>query len=121
MVELSGAYAGNGPGTGNSLTLVSYLAGARYYLPPPRRSASHRLQPFAQVLLGASHAGGGIAGAGDGTMAFTARMGGGLDLPLDSRFALRLLQADYDLTTFANGANGRQNKLLLTTGVVLRW
>jgi hypothetical protein len=32
-----------------------------------------------------------------------------------------VLQADYDVTTFANGVNNHQNNLLLGAGVVYRW
>jgi outer membrane immunogenic protein len=119
--EVSGESANDGPGTGASLTLVSYLAGARYRFPSSWFRGSHALLPFAQVLAGASHAGGGIAGAGDGTYAFEARVGGGVDMPLKSGFALRLIQADYDATTFANGVNDHQNNFLLGAGVVFRW
>lgn len=119
--EISGEYAGNGPGTRNSLTLISYLAGARYVLPQPWRESLHSPQPFAQVLLGAAHAGGGIAGAGDNTNAFAARMGGGLDLPVSHHFAFRVIQIDYYLTEFANSTTDHQNNLLVGAGLVYRW
>ena len=121
VAEVSGEHADSGPSTGNSLTLVSYLAGVRYTLPQVWRHGSHRPQPFAQVLAGAAHAGGGIAGAGDGTMAFAARVGGGLDVPLTSHIAIRALQVDYDLTDFPNSTNNHQNNLLLGAGLVYRW
>jgi hypothetical protein len=73
------------------------------------------------VLVGAAHAGGGIAGAGDGTTEFMTRMGGAIDLPISHRFAIRIIQVDYDLTTFANGVNDRQNNLLVAAGVVYHW
>jgi hypothetical protein len=121
VAEVSGEYAGSGPSTGNSLTLISFLAGARYALPQPWRRGAHSPQPFAQVLVGGADAGGGIAGAGDASVAFVSRMGGGLDVPLNSRFALRVLQVDYDLTTFANSTNNHQNNLLAGAGIVYRW
>jgi outer membrane immunogenic protein len=121
VAEVAAEYNGNGPSTGNSLTLTSFLAGARYSLPQFRSRSPHRLQPFLQILLGGAHAGGAIAGAGDGTEALTARMGGGVDFRLGSHFALRLIQADYNLTTFQNTVNNHQNNLLLGTGVVYRW
>jgi len=48
-------------------------------------------------------------------------MGGGVDVPVNSVFAVRVIQIDYDLTKFANGVNHRQNNLLLAAGVVFRW
>jgi outer membrane immunogenic protein len=121
IAEVSAELATGGPGTGNSLTVVSYLAGMRYSLPNVRLHHFPVLQPFAQVLAGAGHAGGGIAGAADGTYAFVGRVGGGIDLPMKAGFALRLVQADYDANTFTNAINDHQNNLLLGTGIVYHW
>ena len=121
VAEISGGYAGSGPATGNSLTLISYMAGARYWIPQPWIEGSHRPQPFAQVLVGAAHAGGGIAGDGDGATAFAGRVGGGVDLPLTSRVAARLIQVDYYPTQFANASNNHQNNLLFGAGLTFRW
>jgi hypothetical protein len=117
VADFSAAYAGDVPTTNASLTLISYLGGVRYRLPEIDRL--HSLQPFAQGLFGGAHAGGGGAGEGDGTNAFMMRIGGGLDLPLRQRFAVRLIQADYQMATFANGSNDRQNNLLLAAGLVV--
>jgi hypothetical protein len=73
------------------------------------------------VLLGAVHAGGGIAGTGDGAYSFATRIGAGLDLPVTSHFAFRLIQIDYYLTHSVNAANDHQKNLLVATGVVLCW
>ena len=119
VADLSAVHAGGVPTTNASLTLVSYLGGVRYRLPEMERF--HSVKPFAQGLFGGAHAGGGGAGEGDGTNAFMMRLGGGLDLPLNPRFAVRVLQADYQMATFANGSSNRQNNLLLSAGVVARW
>lgn len=121
VADISGGYAGNGPATGNTLTLVSYMAGARYWIHSPGSAGNRRIQPFAQVLVGAAHAGGGIAGDGDGTTAFAGRVGGGVDLALTSRLAARLIQVDYYSTQFANASNNHQNNLLLGAGLTFRW
>ena len=121
VAEISGEYAGNGPSTGDSLTLISYLAGARYVLPQRWLQGPHSPQPFVQVLMGVGHAGGGIAGAGDGATAFATRIGGGFDLPMSTHFAIRILQVDYYLTAFENTTTNHQNNLLLASGVVYRW
>ncbi len=109
--------------TGNSLTLTSFLAGARFQIPEPwlRGMRRHRPQPFAQLLIGASHAGGGVAGVGDASYGFAARIGGGIDVPVSSRFALRVIQIDYYPTTFANATNDHQNNLLIGAGIVFHW
>ncbi len=119
--EVNGSHQASGPATGNSLTLVSYLAGARYQLRPLGNPERRTLHPFAQLLVGSAHAGGGVAGAGDGTYTFASRIGGGLDLPAAPHLSLRLAEVDYYLTRFANTKNSQQNNLLVAGGLVLRW
>ena len=117
VLDINASTAKNGPGTGNSLTLVSYTAGARYY---PYQPWVRHVEPFGQLLAGIAHAGGGIAGAGDGTYALAARLGGGLDVPV-GRLSLRLLQVDYYLTDFPNTSNSHQNNYLIGAGAVMRF
>jgi outer membrane immunogenic protein len=119
VVEADAGVAGNGPVTGSTLTLVSGLAGVRYSLPLLIKR-EHAPQFFAEVLAGGAHAGGGIAGSADGTAAFIAHAGGGLDQFLSDRFALRF-RASYAPSTFANGVNDHQNDLLIDAGVVYHW
>lgn len=121
VTEISAEVTGNDPSTGNSLTLTSFLAGVRYRIPQHLVEGDHKPQPFAEVLLGAAHAGGGVAGVGDGTYEFASRVGGGVDVPVSSHFSVRLIQADYYLTHFANLTNDHQNNLLIATGLVFRW
>ena len=120
VAEIGVEHTGNGP-SGNSLTLTSYLVGARYFLPQPRLGGDRAPHPFAQLLLGGGHAGGGIAGVGDASNAFVSRVGGGIDVPVSPRIAIRVIQADYYLTRFANTVNDHQNNLLLGAGVILHW
>jgi outer membrane immunogenic protein len=121
VVDFSAEYAGSAPTTGSSLTLSSYLAGVRYRLPQPWLHGAHKPQPFAQILLGAGHAGGGVAGVGDASFGFATRIGGGVDVPISPRFSLRVIQIDYYLTTFANATNDHQNNLLVGAGFVFHW
>ena len=121
VTEISAEYTNGAPTTGNSLTLTSYLAGARYRLPQPWLHGAHKPQPFAQLLIGAGHAGGGVAGIGDASYGFATRMGGGVDVPVNPRFAVRIIQIDYYLTHFANSTNDHQNNLLVGAGIVFHW
>jgi hypothetical protein len=73
--EFSGEYAGSGPYPGETLQLLSYMGGVRYQLPHSRFGGARALQPFGQVLVGGGHASGALAGAGEGTNAFVARVG----------------------------------------------
>jgi outer membrane immunogenic protein len=121
VADISAQNANGAPTAGSSLTLVSYLAGVRYKLPQPWFEGKHKPQPFGQFLIGAAHAGGGVAGYGDGSYEFALRLGGGVDVPVSTRFAVRVIQIDYYRTQFTNATNDRQNNLLLGAGIVFHW
>jgi len=121
VLDYSAGYANNAPTAGSSLTLTSYLSGVRFAIPQPWFEGKHKPQPFGQFLIGAAHAGGGVAGYGDGTYVFALRLGGGVDVPVSTRFAVRVIQVDYYRTQFTNATNDRQNNLLLGVGIVFHW
>ncbi len=85
VAEVSADHTAKALAQAQSLTLISYMAGARYRPFAPRMDGSHQIQPFAQVLVGGAHAGGGIAGVADGTSALATRVGGGVDIPAQLR------------------------------------
>lgn len=107
---------------GYSLTLSTYTGGARY-LP----LAGHKsLQPFGQVLAGVAHASGSLVegrtpATSNAGAAFAAIVGGGLDIRLKRRFSLRLIEADYLVTTIDNGDNDHQNNLRINAGVAFHF
>ena len=112
-------------GSGNhDLTLTTFLFGPRFHFPEKRSGTEpsrYALKPFAQVLLGGAHASGALSGAASGSSnGFAFAAGGGLDLSLNRRIALRLLQTDYLLTRIPNGVNDNQNNLRVASGVVIR-
>ena len=116
------AHAGTISTTGDSLTLSTFTAGGRY-LPKLGHSS---LQPFGQALIGLAHSSGTLVqgsnpGAANAGAAFAANFGGGLDLAASRRFSVRIIEADYLLTTFDNGSNNHQNNLRISTGVVVRF
>jgi outer membrane immunogenic protein len=121
VAEISLDHTSNALSSTKSLTLTSYMAGVRYRLPRHWMHGEHALRPFAQLIVGGAHAGGGMAGVADGTSAFAGRIGGGIDLPINAGLAIRLVQGDYYMTTFANSADNRQNNLLFGAGIVLHW
>ena len=104
------------------LTVVSYLFGPRLYLLSREKAERKRISPFAQVLLGGAHASGLLAGVNnDSSNSFAFKAGGGLDVAIRRRVALRAFQAEYFHTRFPNGVNDHQNILLLSAGVVFRF
>jgi outer membrane immunogenic protein len=120
--DVVSGHAGNVAAPGYSITLSAFTAGVRY-LPPVGHSS---LQPFGQVLVGLAHSSGTLvqapnAGSGNSGAAFASNLGGGLDLRASRRFSIRLLEADYLLTTFDNGSNNHQNTLRISAGIVFRF
>jgi outer membrane immunogenic protein len=118
--EVASQAASNVSGSGADLTLTSFLAGPRY-----TRPVAGRFAPFAQALVGEAHAGGTLAPGSSGlpgsANAFAMILGGGLDIGLTRRIALRAFEADYYLTRFDNGGNDHQNNLRIVAGVVMRF
>jgi outer membrane immunogenic protein len=121
VVDVSLEHSNDVLKSGSSLALSSYMAGPRFRLLRSGNHSAHTPEPFAQILVGAAHAGGGAAGAGDRSNVFTARVGAGMDVRLAGGLAARLFQVDYYLTDFANSTNNHQNNLLLGAGLVYRW
>jgi outer membrane immunogenic protein len=118
--DVSVTHAGSISSSGLDLTLGTYTAGARYSLP------GGHLRPFGQVLVGVAHSSGSLVEGSDASTAssgaaFASLMGGGVDLHATHHFSIRLVEADYLLTTFYNGSNNHQNNLRISTGVVLRF
>jgi len=120
--DVTVAHAGTISNSGDSLTLSTFTAGVRY-LPRLKRSS---LQPFGQVLAGLAHSSGTLVqgsnpGAANAGAAFAGNFGGGLDLRATSPFSVRLVEADYVLTTFDNGTNNHQNNLRVSAGLVIHF
>jgi peptidoglycan-associated lipoprotein len=109
-------------GTSNWLNIGTLTVGARYFV----RMHRSPLRPFGEVLVGGAHAVGSLAKPpnplyNNSEAAFTAILGGGLDMRLNRRFSLRLAEADYFPTTFDNGSNNHQNNFRLGAGAVIHF
>ena len=93
------------------LRVYTFMAGPRV--------ASHAisaLTPFAQVLMGGSHASGGFQFDGALTTGFTYQPGAGVDLNVTPRFGIRL-EGDYRVIR-TQGHDGKESRFL--AGVVFR-
>ena len=113
-----GAYKFSGLPTGFDSTMYTYLFGPRISL----RKASP-VTPFAQVLLGGGRLNASAGGVDAGENGFAMAAGGGVDIRLHPRVAIRLIQAEYLLTRFprANGDSATQNDVRLSAGLVFRF
>ena len=112
--------AGSVSASGLDLTLSTYTAGVRYTSP----RTPLRVHPFGQILVGVAHADGSLVPSSiitNSSAAFASLVGGGIDLRITHRFSVRLIEADYLVTTFNNGSNDHQNILRLNTGLVLHF
>lgn len=106
---------------GYDLTLSLFTVGVRY-----RPLPESQWSPFAQVLVGGSHASGTLVegstpAARDGGLRFAATVGGGIDYWLNERWSIRAFEADYVLTTYANRTNDLQNNLRISVAAAFHF
>jgi outer membrane immunogenic protein len=103
------------------LTLSSFTAGLRY-----RPLLQPRWNPFGQVLVGVAHASGSLVegdtpASSDAALTFASVIGGGLDYRLHRHWSVRLIEADYLLTTYSNRVNDHQNNVRIGAGITYRF
>ena len=115
-----GAYrAKNLQSSGFDLHVATYMFGPRFSI---RRHEPLTL--FGQALFGGGYAGGSLYSGGSPfgpQNSFSMAIGGGLDVRLHKHVAVRVVQAEWLFTKFANGVNNRQNNLRLSGGIVVRF
>lgn len=119
--NIAGGRASNIDGTGVNLTTVTTTFGPRYTWSPKRRT----LAIFGQGLIGEAHGLDSVfpsvTGATTDFDTFALQIGGGVDLRLWHRFAVRPIQVDWLRTQFPNGTTNVQNNLHLGAGIVFRF
>lgn len=136
VFDFGGSHADRfGPGAPPTGGIVDASGNVFTYMFGPRLSSRHdTVTPFVQALFGQVHAGkvtlNGCSGIGCSPLpsenAFAMTAGGGLDITLHRHVALRLFQAEYLMTRFADrsssaGQRARQNDVRLSTGIVFRF
>jgi chitodextrinase len=112
--------------SGNDFT---YMFGPRFTY----RNKS-RVQPFAEINFGGNrlslscNSGTACSGVSYSKNAFALTAGGGFDVVVNRKFAIRLIQAEYLYTRFGNNCNlalcsnnNNQNSFRLKSGIVFRW
>jgi peptidoglycan-associated lipoprotein len=117
--QFSGSHANDISLLGQNLTLMTYMAGPKVSL------TGHRLVPFGQVLFGGAHGSDSYFPTGTtsspSASSWALSTGGGLDINLTHRFAIRAVDADYLRTALPNGANNAQNHLMIGAGIVIKF
>jgi opacity protein-like surface antigen len=105
-----------------------------YTFGPQIKYRAGKLEPFAEVLLGGAHSNfyanacnkntGECGSRSPSNNAFALAIGGGVDIVVSSKIAIRLVDADYELTRFGNnftGGNNSQSNFRFQTGVQFRF
>ena len=118
-LDLNGSHAGNIQGTSIDLNTFTTTVGPRYTW-----TKKEKLSVFGQALFGESHAWNSsfpqAGGSTSSANSFALQFGGGVDLTLRKRLAIRAIQADWVRTQFPNATTNVQNNLRLGAGLVLR-
>jgi hypothetical protein len=127
--RVEGLHAGTNSTTGEPLSLVTAVFGPRYTMETRRK----RYAIFGEGLVGISNGfhslfsegsgpvGSANAGTTSSSNALAVDVGGGLDVRLNHRFAIRAIRASYLRTQFPNTTTNVQNSLSLSAGVVVRF
>lgn len=112
ITSVSGTYANNINNIQQNLKLFTVLEGVRYSL-----DRGGRFVPFGEASLGFAHTASNYIVYKD-TSAAAAQIGGGLDIKVSKRFAIRAAQVDYLFTSSPNGQNNFQNEIRYGAGLV---
>jgi hypothetical protein len=123
VVDLNGESKSNAE-PGVNLTQFSVLGGARYtfHLAPKN---PHAVDLYGQFLGGGVFASNslfpGLSGTTTSANSSAIQLGGGANIRLTHRIALRLLEADFISTNLPNSTNNRQYDVRFSNGVVFRF
>jgi opacity protein-like surface antigen len=110
-----------------SANLFTYMFG------PQIKYRAGKLEPFAEVLLGGAHSNfyanactsEGLCGSkSPSNNAFAIAIGGGVDFHATEHIAIRIVDADYELTRFGNNftnGNNSQSNFRFQTGIQFRF
>ena len=115
VADVSGGHANNISGTPQSISLITYVGGARYSW----KLGTSRYTPYGQLLLGGSGEQSNYALVQKVT-GFALMPGGGVKMRLSRHFGWNV-EADWLHSDIANNANNRQNDIRITTGVIFRF
>jgi opacity protein-like surface antigen len=90
-----------------------------YLVGPTARFPKHtKMTPFGHVLFGMAHLKASSLGLSGSDNSFAWAMGGGVDVYVSSRFSVRLAEADWLRTQFADST---QSNFRCTGGVVIKF
>lgn len=121
VIDFSGWHAGNIQSSGVGLDLVTSTTGLRYTWRP----AHTRYSLYGQALAGVANGYNSDFPANSGVVAssqsLALKLGGGLNIGMTRRIALRAIEADWLRTQFPNSTTGTQSSCQLNSGLVFRF
>ncbi len=121
VAEVAGAHIANIQSSGVNLDMVTVTYGPRYNWTP----AHSRYELFGQVLAGEVNGFNSVFptpnGATDSSNSLALKMGGGMNIALSPRIALRAIEANWLRTQLPNATTNVQNNLSLGAGLVFRF
>ncbi|MFZ1937915.1 MAG: hypothetical protein WBE56_12510 [Terracidiphilus sp.] len=118
-IDVGSEHTASVNGAPYGLTLTTLTFGPRIVLP------GHKIQPFAQVLLGFAHGSDSAFPAGNilvpSASSFALDIGGAADYSINKRLSVRFVQVDYLRTSLPNISSNWQNNLRVAAGVTLHF
>ena len=104
----------------DSNQLRDWVEGAKHseFGPVVRFTNHSKVTPFAHALFGGVHGSASSGSFGAGETDFSWAAGGGIDVGLNHRFAVRLAQADFLQTRFGSTS---QNNFRYSAGIVIKF
>jgi hypothetical protein len=129
VARVEGDHAGANSATSEPLSILTTVFGPRYTV----QTRNHRYAFFGEGLLGISNGfnslfsegsgpvGSANAGTTSSSNSLAVDAGGGIDVRLNHRFAIRAIRASYLYTQFPNTTTNVQNSLSLGAGLVVRF
>jgi len=121
VADVAGVHTANMHNTGVGLDLITATFGPRYTWQPKQK----RMQFFGQALGGVANGLNsvfpGAAGAQDSANSLALQVGGGMNVPVSRRVAVRAFEADWLRTQLPNATGSVQNNLRLGAGLVFKF
>jgi outer membrane immunogenic protein len=119
--QVTGSRTGNIPQSRQGLSLLTYMAGPRYFF-----LAAHRWTVYGQFLAGGVHGFDSYfptddtrSGGAANSLAFAP--GGGLEIGVRKWLSVRALEAEFLFTRLPNNVNEQQHNMRISSGVVFRF
>jgi hypothetical protein len=121
VADVAGLHTAKMNSTGAGLDLVTATFGARYTLPESRRGCA----AFGQVLAGEANGINSVFptanGVSQNASSLALQIGGGINLRMRHRVAVRAFEANWLRTQMPNATTNVQNNLRIGAGLILRF